>query len=692
MSEPRSGEAPPRLCDFPPAGRDAWERRALRELRGDPLTSLRRETADGIAVEALYVDGETGSPSHREALARPPGAAPFLRGAAAPGIGGWRIRQLVDATAPAAANADARDDLARGVDSLWIRLDERQMIGASADDEDLRTGVRSGVAVRDLDALDRLLDGVDLARGDLVLEVGAAAAPITAGVLTLAARRGISTSDLRLTIAADPLAALALGGRVAGGLGRAYDGLAAALRALEPAPAARGVLVSAIPYADAGASAGEEVALLLCALLEHLRRLEARGLAPAEVAPRLLAALTADRNIFSGIAKIRAARLLAARVLAACGVAPQAAALAIHVEGSWRELSGFDPWVNLLRGTVGAFVGAVAGVESVATPPFTDALGQADADARRIASNTQLLLREECHLDRVADPLGGSWYVESLTDALARAAWARVQAIEAAGGLAAALERGEVQARIAAQAGAQGAAVARAVAPITGVNRYAILDEGAPAAGERAVAAHVADAAPVDLAADAPFPAIQAALNAGASFAAVQAALAAGASPTEAPALVRGRLAAPFEELRREASDAGDRAALVCVGALAAIKPRIDFIRALLASGGIAAAAADVLHEGADAAADAFAGSPSEAAVIVAGDDAYPELVPALVPRLRAAGARTIALAGRPRDPAVVAALREAGVDLFLARGVDALAALTQLHASLASRGAQEAR
>ncbi|MCA9657201.1 MAG: hypothetical protein KC486_02560, partial [Myxococcales bacterium] len=350
MSEPQSGEAPPRLCDFPPAGRDAWELRALRELRGDPLTSLRRETADGIAVEALYVDGEDGSASHREALAEPPGAAPFLRGARPPATGAWRIRQLVDATSPAAANTDARADLSRGVDSLWIRVDERRMAG----DADPCTPVRPGVALRDLGDLDRLLDGVDLARTDLVLEVGAAAAPITAGVLTLAARRGIDAGDLRLTIGGDPLAALALCGRLPGGVDRAYDDLAAALRALAPAPAARGLLVSSIPYADAGASAGEEVALLLCALLEHLRRLEARGLTPAEVAPRLLAALTVDRNIFSGIAKIRAARLLAARVLAACGVAPESAALAIHVEGSWRELSGFDPWVNLLRGTAEA--------------------------------------------------------------------------------------------------------------------------------------------------------------------------------------------------------------------------------------------------------------------------------------------------------------------------------------------------
>ncbi|MCB9706172.1 MAG: hypothetical protein H6711_30255 [Myxococcales bacterium] len=687
MSEPDHAQGPLRLCDFPPVGRDEWRSRAERELAGEPLERLTRRTRDGLAIAPLY--GPDDASAADPASARPPGSAPFLRGTRA--RAGWRIRQVVDAPDPAAANADARGDLAHGLDSVWIRLDE----GLAAGLEPASAAARPGVQVRGRGDLAALLDGVDLAASDLVIEAGAGALPLVAGVLDLAEEAGIDPSGLQLTIGGDPLAALATHGRLACGVDRAFDGLAAALAELaRRAPAARGVIVSTIPYADAGADASEELAILLAGILETLRRLGARGLGVEVVAPRILAALSVDRDLFLGIAKIRAARALAARMLAACGAPVQAQALAIHVEGAWRELSRFDPWVNLLRGTVSAFVGAVAGAESVATPPFTAALGLADEDARRYAGNTQLLLREESHLDQVIDPTGGSWCLESLTERLERSAWARLQAIEAAGGLAAALAAGTIQARIAEQAAASAAAVACGRTPITGVNRYAILDEATPpvraarpprSAADEAAAEPLAALAAAFEAGEraALFARTRDALLAGATLPAILAA-GAGAAGADAPAvvtpLVRRRLAADFEELRAAGALP---VALACVGALAAIKPRIDFIRALLASGGLEAVGDAALHADADAAAAAFAAAPGPVAVVIARDDAYPALLPDLIPRLRSAGARLVAIAGRPRE--AEAALRDAGVDLFLALGDDALTCLRTIREEISS-------
>ncbi len=676
MSEPRSGEAPPRLCEFPPVGRDAWERRALRELAGAPLDVLRRSTRHGVTLEPLYGGDPSGalSEAQREALSRDPGQAPFLRGARAAGAEqGWRIRQTIDAPDPQAANADAGADLRNGADSLWFRLDERLQAGDRRADAPSPT--RAGVEVRDLADLDALLEGIDLT-GDLVLEAGAAALPLAAGVLILAERRGVDPRALRLTIGGDPLSAFALRGRLGGGLDRAYEDLATAVRTLAAAaPQVRTVLASAIPYADAGAGASEEIALLLCTIIDHLRRLGRHGITVDEVAPRLLGSLSVDRDLFVGIAKVRAARLLAARVVLACGAPAEHAALPLHLEGSWRELSAFDPWVNLLRGTTGAFVGAVAGVESIATPAFTDALGRADEDARRMASNTQLLLRAECHLDRVADPTGGSYYVESLTESLARAAWARVQEIEAAGGIAAELGRGALQERLATASAATAGDVARAKAPITGVNRYAIIGEGTPEYLPRARAEAPLDVSPIELA-ERSASAVAAALAEGASFAA----LVDPRATDEAPALARERLAAPFEALRAAGTIS---LPLLCVGALAAIKPRIDFVQALLASGGIAAQGTETLHGGPDPAIADFARTPSPAAVIVAAEDDYPTLLARLIPALRRAGARVIAIAGGPKEADARRALSDAGVDLFLARGGDALSALGTLRETL---------
>ncbi|HFE47185.1 MAG TPA: hypothetical protein ENJ18_17140 [Nannocystis exedens] len=679
VSEPRSGEAPPRLCDFPPVGRDAWELRALRELAGAPLETLRRQTRHGVSHGPLYCDGDGGSPSHQAALARAPGEAPFLRGPKPPGeVRGWQIRQTIDTPDPALANADARADLGRGVDSLWIRLCH----------SDQRTSARPGVRVRDLADLTRLLEGIDLYSHNLVIETGNYSRAMAAALLVLARRRGTDPASLRLTLGTDPLAELALRGRLGGGLNYAYRDLAKTLDELSTvAPKVRCVLCTAIPYADAGAGADEQLALLLCTLIEHLRQLRAQGIGVAAIAPRLLGALSVDRDLFISIAKVRAARLLVARVLIACGLDPAAAALPIHLEGSWRELSAFDPWVNLLRGTTDAFVGAVTGVESIAVAPFTDALGRADGDARRIASNTQLLLREECRLGHVVDPTGGSWYIEALTDSLARAAWTRVQAIEAKGGLAKALLCGSVQADLASAELRSEAAVSRAKTVITGVNRYAIPDESSPDyfsmseetcfSSERSgdVASSPGGATVADT-----FVAIASALEAGLSFEELLGRSEEPEEPEESVvrALVRRRLAEPFEELRSGPKTA---AGLLCIGELSAIKPRIDFMWALLASGGIRATGRAKLWAAEEyvASVKAFAEAGHRAAVIIAADDAYADLLPAIVPLLRAAGASVIAIAGGPPELSTDDALRDAGVDLSLRRGGDALAGLRLL-------------
>lgn len=687
MSEPRSGEAPPRLCDFPPVSRDAWELRALRELAGAPLEILQRKTRHGVSHGPLYCEGDGGSTSHHAALACAPGEAPFLRGPHPPAHGrGWLIRQTIDTSDPAAANADARDDLNRGVDSLWIRLSNG----------DPPTSVRPGVRVRDLADLDRLLEGIDLCAHNMVIETGNMSAT-AAALLLIARRRDIDPAALRLTLGTDPLAQLALHGRLYGGLDRAYREQAMVLRELSTsAPMVRSVLCTAIPYVDAGAGADEELALLLCTLIEHLRQLRSHGIGVTEIAPRLLAALSVDRDLFISIAKVRAARLLAARVLAACGLNPEAAALPIHLEGSWRELSAFDPWVNLLRGTTNAFVGAVTGVESIAVAPFTDALGRADADGRRIASNTQLLLREECHLGHVADPAGGSWYIESLTDSLARAAWTRVQTIEAAGGLAKALLCGSVQSGLAEARLRSEASVSRAKTAITGVNRYAIPDEKIAdflplsektGCGDDQVRRALDSTTPGSPASTDTLAAITSALRNGTTFETIRAI----GKETIVHALVRRRLAKPFEELR---SAKRTTAGLLCIGALSAIKPRIDFTCALLASGGIRTDGSTKLWaaDEYDASIKTFAEAGHHAAVIVAADDAYSALLPSIVPLLRAAGACVIAIAGGPPEMSTSDALRSAGIDLSLRRGGDALAALRQLRGAAPDARPKETR
>ncbi len=156
---------------------------------------------------------------------------------------------------------------------------------------------------------------------------------------------------------------------------------------------------------------------------------------------RIVLGLAVDADYFLGVAKLRAARRLWARLTGACGVLVEAR---IEARSSGRMLTGADPWTNMIRLTAAAFAAAAGGADAIVLGAFTDALGAPTAFARRQSRNIQLVLAEEAHLGRVADPAGGSGYLETLTDELARAAWERFQAIEAAGGAARALEAGIV--------------------------------------------------------------------------------------------------------------------------------------------------------------------------------------------------------------------------------------------------------
>src|SRR5262249_23026960 len=159
------------------------------------------------------------------------------------------------------------------------------------------------------------------------------------------------------------------------------------------------------------------------------------------------------------------------------GAAPERRAAHIHAFTSRRMLTRYDAWTNILRVTTSAFAAAIGGADEITTLPFTDALGIAAPSARRIARNTQHVLMEEAHLGHVADPAGGAWFVEDLTRELAHAGWAKMQALEAQGGILAVLESGALQADIAAVREARAKAFAVRKETITGVTDFPLLGE-----------------------------------------------------------------------------------------------------------------------------------------------------------------------------------------------------------------------
>lgn len=271
-----------------------------------------------------------------------------------------------------------------------------------------------------------------------------ASTPLLAGI-----PRGESASSLMpLRVAVDPLAALAAQGGPQP-LARVRQELAAAVlrRLAEHDPAARPLEVSTAVYHEAGAAEALELGLALGATAEYLRWLEDEGIEPAAAAPRIGWSLALGRDVFLQIAKLRAARLLWSKLLAACGVDPVPAPR-LRAMVSRRTWTRRDPWSNLLRGTTQVFAALAGGADEITPLPFDLLLDQPSELGARLARNTILILAEEGFVGRTLDPGGGAYAIEALTDALARRAWEELIWVEGLGGLAAALTSGALAERL----------------------------------------------------------------------------------------------------------------------------------------------------------------------------------------------------------------------------------------------------
>ncbi len=449
----------------PPAGKDterpadyaAW-RRSVEKTLGDVAfeDALTFETGDGFDLEPLYTAEST--PSGLD-LPPVPGAPPYTRGTRA-GDAGWRIAQEVAHPQVAEAAEAMRLDQRNGVQLLWLRIgDEGIRLAGAGDVEELVANLESGTSV--------------------VLEIGEAAPPVAAWWLAAWRRRGLEPRDLIACFGGDPLAELAAAGEVSGSLEEALR-LDEALRpvaeltawAAAEAPGVRTVLVSGSWYHELGATPAQELAFALAAGVEYLRGLTEAGLTVDAAAAYLDFRVSAGRDFFGEIAKLRAARLLWSKVVRAAGGSDAAQAMRLHARTSRLETSRLDPWMNLVRATAQSFAAAAGGAETIVCAPYDQVLGEPSQRGRRLAANVQHILIEEARVDRVVDPAGGSWYLESLTNALARSAWRLFQEVERRGGMARGAIDGMVAEHLAAAAEDRRRAVAEGHEPVVGASVF----------------------------------------------------------------------------------------------------------------------------------------------------------------------------------------------------------------------------
>ena len=433
-----SGPTLPLADDFAPPAREDWLRLVEKTLKGGTFDdALVRRTADGLTIQPLYTAESA------------PGVVRDLvpRDADRP----WDLRMRVAHPDPRQASAEAVKDLEGGAASLLVVIDP--------------TG-QAGVAVGSADDLGKALDGVMLDLAPVALDAGYLGPKAADWLGTLAK----AAPNAPLAFHMDPLTTFAQTGASPGPI-ESHIISAATVAARLAATYGKASLFLATGRAahEAGGSNTEELAVMTASALAYAKAMVRAGLPMDEAFRRITLGVSLDGEYFTGIAKVRAARALWARLTEACGVSVPAR---VEVRSSNRMLAKADAWTNLLRLTSAGFAAAVGGADVVVLGAFTDAIGLPTTFARRQARNTQLVLMEESHLGRVADPAGGAWYLDTVTDQLAQAAWGGFQAIEATGGVVAALQTGAVAQAVHAGREAQAAAYADKSSRILGVTVF----------------------------------------------------------------------------------------------------------------------------------------------------------------------------------------------------------------------------
>jgi methylmalonyl-CoA mutase len=593
---------------FPPASEADWRTLVERLLDGRPFESLVSTTFEGLKIAPLY---PRATVEGARALRQKPGA--------------WTISQRMDHPEPETANKMARADLIGGADALTLAIAPTPCargFGVRIDSE------------RDLDAA---FAGIDLDLISLRLDAGPRALDIAPAFASMARNRRLTSASLDVDFGHDPVGHLARTGVLPPG-----RGVAEIHKRLRDAGFAGHLLLAdGRPYHEAGAGEAQELGCVIATGVEYLRLLEADGLSLEDARSEIAFLLAADADEFLSLAKFRALRLLWACVESACGLTPKP--MRLHAETSFRMMTKYDPFVNILRTAMGVFCAGVGSADAITVLPFTLALGLPDDFARRIARNTQLILIHEAKLAKVADPAAGAGSFEALTEELCKHAWSLFQDFEAQGGMIESLRAGVPQREIAAAAAARREAIAQRTLAITGTSAFPLLGE-----------------APVNLLEPTP------------------------AGTNESPAagdcvpLPSRRDAEPYEILRAASDEqfrkTGQRPKifLAILGRPQGFAAAAAFAGNFFAAAGIEA----VSHEGFETPQEAaFHASGCKIACICAPQAVSTHALLDAATRLLGAGAARIYLAGREPGEAETALL-EAGVTEFICAGGDALAIL----------------
>ncbi len=694
---------------FSPPTYEDWRKVVENDLKGVPFEKkLVSKTYEGIDLQPIYTSAGSDGKKTDSSW---PGMLPFRRGSRVTGYlcHPWLVCQDLPYGLAEEYNEALRHDLQRGMNCIFLPLDYPTQMGMDADYARPGEVGNNGVSISGLNSIARALKEVDLKRHPVFIEAGFSGMPFLILLKAFCEKNNFDFKSLSGGCISDPLGFLAGHGQLPADMKTVFDEVFFSTDWVSRnGSELRTIGVSGLPYHNAGASAVQELTAVMATAVEYIHQLTSRGLKTADLFRRIRLAFGTGSFYFMEIAKLRAARILWTKIAESFSVSPEETGVFIHSETSSYNQTVYDPYVNVLRTTTEAFSAVIGGADSICVQPFDAVFSLPDEFSRRLARNTQTILNEETHLRELIDPAGGSYFIESLTESVADAAWTLFQAIEKQGGMAQSLVSGAFQDEIRKTAEQRQTDYHRRKSVLVGTNLYTnpkedmirprvpdyeqIYKKRREYLQKYRVSGNQASNAAVlqkleqitNLHSEEIINLGIEAVLAGATLGEISKALRSQAGePVRIMPVESRRASVLFEQLRKASENhlqtKGYRPSvfLATMGPLSQYKARADFSKGFFETGGF-----DVIYPSgfatpADAVSSAIE-SGSRVIVICSTDDTYPELVPPLVKEIKTKiKDAVVILAGYPKDQ--IEQHKQSGVDNFIYLGADVVQILSSV-------------
>ncbi len=685
------------LKDFPPPTYTEWKEIAEKYLKGAPFEKkLVTKTYEEIDIQPIYTEKDIRDITFIDEM---PGYNYYVRGIKPEGYlnKSWEICQEIPYGLAEDFNRALKYDLERGQTAINLLLDKATQLGIDADKaKDEEVGYR-GVSISNLEDFLKALSEIDLEKYPIYINAGFSSIQILMILAAFLKKQNIDLNRIEGSVEADPIGFMLVGGSLPVSLEFVYDKMASLLKWTKyNMPKLRTIGINGLAFHNSGASAVQELAYVMATAVEYINQMLDRGLNIDNIAQSIRLTFGIGPFYFMEVAKIRAVRIIWAKIIEAYKGDRESQKAKIHARTSFLNQTKYDPYVNMLRTTTETFSAVVGGVDSLHTNSFNECFEEPDEFSRRIARNTQTILNEETRLSSLIDPGAGSYYVEKLTDEIAKKAWALFQKIERNGGVLETLKQGYLQEEVEKVDERRRKDIAKRKAVIIGTNMYSNLKEKKldlkfPDYGEirkkrkqylkeyKSSGVHKKHIKELEYLSPNPENIIDIGIEAllkGATIGEITEAITKSSGDlVSIKALKMHRASEGFEEIRdaieiyKGKMDYRPKIFLANMGHFSQYKARADFSKGFFQVGGF-----EVIYpEGFDnteAAVCAAIESKAQVVVICSTDDKYPELVAPITKALKDKKSNiVIVLAGYPKDK--IEEYRKSGVDEFIYLGAD---------------------